>query len=330
MTVQLLCGMVLAIRRGGAAEVARLLVVAAPLLVLRPSLLASQAPSASVSTGTMSVVRVASLNLRANPSVQAPVVGRRVRGDTISVIVERDDGWARIRSRGLEAWVRTASLQRVQATPQPVADRARWTAASVPPTAPPVSRPDTASAPSTIASPVISDDAVDPRLAGRARAQSRRTSTIPASRDASRFGIMAGVVTGPYTSLSFNGPAARLYARVPMSEAPFALRADVEASRMSARQLEVGYYRITDLRALMGAEFGVPVNTVVEISVVGSLGVARQSLAAGVEEYPIERTTWSLAHDVGIGAKLHRMFVLEFHFFSSDGAPLRLLAGVRL
>jgi hypothetical protein len=312
MTGERVCRGFLANQHQGAAKAARLLALAVPLLVLRPSLLASQAQRTGAITGAISVVRVPSVNLRANPSVQASIVGRRVRGDTMSVIVERDDGWARIRSRGLEAWVRTASLQ------------------PVPATAPPASRPDTASAPSTIASPGISDNTVDPRLAGRARAQSRRASTIPASRDASRFGIMAGVVTGPYTSLSLNGPAARLYARVPMSEAPVALRADLEASRMSARQLEVGYYRITDVRALMGAEFGVPVNSVVEVSVVGSLGIARQSLAAGVEEFPIERTTWLLAHDVGIGAKLHRMFVLEFHFFSSDGAPLRLLAGVRL
>lgn len=280
---------------------------------------------------SLAIVRVTSANLRADPSLQGAIVGRVVRGDTVRLIVEREDGWARVRARRSDAWIRRAFLVR-----QPQSEPSALPAPTSPSPgdAPAAQIEEPTAAVTELAPPTVAADDVDPRLAGRKRAAANGTSTIPASQDPSRLGVMAGFVTGHYSLNTFNGPAVRAFARLPIDGAPIAMRMDVEASRMIARKVEPALYRITDIRALLGAEYGVPLTDILEVSVVGSLGVTRQALDVGFDldgvAHEYNETQWALAHDVGIGAKIARNFILEFHFFSSDGAPLRWLAGVRL
>ncbi len=288
------------------------------------------------------VVRVTSANLRSTPSLQGAIVGKVVRGDTVQLLVERDDGWSRVRARRSYAWMRTASLTRQpQSLPVPLA-----TSSKLPPRDPVPTPAETTAVVSVATSPATTAGDVDPRLAGRRQAAGRKSSSIPASRDPSRFGVMAGIAAGPFISYYLNGPVIRGFARLPVSGAPFALRADVEVSRMTARHLDLGLvnsYSITDARALLGAEYDVPATSAVEVSVVGSAGLSRQAERVGIDEAflaemaalgrPMDLSDtirWSLAHDIGIGAKIGRLLVVEFHFFSIDGAPFRLLAGVRL
>lgn len=276
---------------------------------------------------SLAVVQVSSANLRANPSLQGAVVGRVVRGDTVRLIAEREDGWARVRVRRSEVWIRAAFLAR---QPQSGPSAPPALAAPLPDDGSAAAREESTAVVVASAPPTDIADGADPRLAGRNRAAAMSRSTIPASQDPSRLGVMAGVATGHYSQDAFNGPVVRAFIRLPLDGAPLAMRMDVEASRMSARKIEPAFYRITDIRVLLGAEYGLPLTGMLEVSVVGSLGVARQALHFGFLDQEYHNSSWDLAHDVGIGAKILRNFILEFHFFSSDGAPLRWLAGVRL
>lgn len=150
---------------------------------------------------------------------------------------------------------------------------------------------------------------------------------------------MLGLATGPYQTFSLNGPAARVYLRQPVSASPLAGRLDLEVSRMTARDLDPAFYRVVDSRVTAGMEYGVPLDPQVELAVVGSVGVARQTTELSIDlgapanapsNVSYKQSDWSLAYDVGIGAKLGRRFHAAFHFFSSDGAPYRLYLGVRL
>lgn len=282
----------------------------------------------------LAVVRVSNANLRARPSIDGAIVGRLSRGDTVRIAVERPEGWSRVQARGRDAWIKTSLLNRLQWAAQP----------SQAPTSPAATdaRPlhaasvregeDHLNAPPPHIASTTPDDGVDPRLAGRRRRTAGASSTIPASSDRSRIGLMAGVATGAWSITHFTGPALRVYSRTPLTQSPFAMRADVEVSRVSAGNLpNDSHWRLSDARAVVGAEFGVPVMDHVEISVVGSLGVARQALSVRMYGADVSGPPhWRVAHDVGVGAKISRMLIVELHFFSSDGAPVRLLAGVRL
>lgn len=282
---------------------------------------------------TLAVVQVGNANLRANPSLQGAVVGRVVRGDTVRHVTSRDDGWSLVRTGRKEAWVRSAFLIRLSAPEAPERTAERAAPREVEAVAP----SSNAAAESVPQKPSADTDGVDPRLAGRARARASGTSTIPASRDPSRLGIMGGVASGAFQTFDYVGPVVRAYLRMPMHDAPLAVRADLEVSRISLGDVTPGdEVSATDVRATLGADFGVPVSDALEVFVVGGLGVSRNTsrvrldLGTGYGVVGGTDTNWSLAHDIGLGVKIGRLLVVESHFFSSDAAPLRLLVGIRL
>lgn len=297
----------------------------------------AQAP---VGADVRAVVIVASANLRSQPSTAGTIVGRAVRGDSVRVLDARTDGWTRVRWGMREAWLRESFLRRVD-TPILAAERDAPTIA-LPAPAPSPKAPDSGAASGESTSPVTPADAgpeIDPRIAGRGNAARNGRSTVPASRDDSRLGAMIGVATGPYQAFTLNGPAARVYLRQRVSGSPIAGRLDAEVSRMTAQygvNDASASYRVVDARLTGGMEYGVPVHRQLEFALVGSIGVARQSIEVGLDldaadsDMTYTRGEWSLAHDVGIGAKLGRRLQAAFHFFSSDGAPYRLYVGVRL
>lgn len=143
---------------------------------------------------------------------------------------------------------------------------------------------------------------------------------------------MGGLAVGPFGNVSFSGPAVRAYLRGPLAGSPLAVRLDVEVSQTNADYSVSGFpltQKSTDVRGLLGAEFGLPV-AVGEVFVVGSAGLSRRT--DETTQGPIRFTSGGdlrFAHDVGLGFKFGKLFLGEFHFFSSDGAPYRLLAGVR-
>lgn len=292
------------------------------------SLIGSTAPIQAQESSA--VVSVSSANLRANPSLQGAIVGRVVRGDTVLHLASRDDGWSLVRTGRKEGWVRSSFLVRTT-TPEAPAKMTEESSSRVVDAVAP--SPDVALESSAEASITNGDD-VDPRLAGRGRARANGKSTIPASRDPSRLGAMGGMASGYYfQTFDYLGPAVRAYARVPMRDAPLAMRADLEFSRVSARNLGPGdEHSLTDVRAILGAEFGVPVSDALEVFVVGGLGLSRitDRLRLVDMQFEAQQTDWSLAHDIGLGVKVGRLLILESHFFAGGGAPARLLAGVRL
>lgn len=300
--------------------------------LLVPSILCAGALSSPLSAQHAAIVRVTSSNLRARPSTEARIVGRVARGDTVQQLVGREDGWSRVRVGVQEGWMRTSFLVRIEPLPPPPprADASSPRGAEVPEAVERTSIDTAMSAPSTETSDV------DPRLAGRSRARANGKSTIPGSRDPSRLGIMGGVASGSFDSNALMGPALRAYARIPMYDAPLAMRADLEVSRVSARDMSPGdEFTITDLRAMLGADFGVPVSRSVEVFVTGGLGLSRNTqrlrldLGSIVDALDIQDASWSLAHDIGFGVKLGRILLIESHFLASDGAPYRVLAGIR-
>jgi hypothetical protein len=292
------------------------------------SLIGSTAPIQAQESSA--VVSVSSANLRANPSLQGAIVGRVVRGDTVLHLASRDDGWSLVRTGRKEAWVRSAFLIRLSAPEAPETTAEGAAPREVEAVAP----SSNAAAESVPDKPSADAEGVDPRLAGRGRARASGTSTIPASRDPSRLGAMGGMASGYYfQTFDYLGPAVRAYARVPMRDAPLAMRADLEFSRVSARNLGPGdEHSLTDVRAILGAEFGVPVSDALEVFVVGGLGLSRitDRLRLVDMQFEAQQTDWSLAHDIGLGVKVGRLLILESHFFAGGGAPARLLAGVRL
>ncbi len=314
-------------------RVARRLLVASAISVSGTHVAGAQTAQTPSDAQPLAVVRVTSANLRARPSLEGTVLGRLVRGDTVRIVLERPDGWSRIQVRRTDAWIRTSFLSRPLSTirPSPAAESLATPSPVAPPAASTPSAQDTASASPPSVAAIDSRNEEDPRLAGRRRRPAGSTSTIPASRDRSRVGVMAGVATGAWSAMDLTGPALRAYSRIPLTQSPFAMRADLEITRVSARDMENGYWRLTDVRALLGAELGLPVTDMLEVSVVGSLGVARQRHSFGFDGTDYDSPSrWRLGHDVGVGAKVSRMLIVELHFFSTDGAPMRLLAGIRL
>lgn len=288
-------------------------------------------------TEVRAVVVVASANLRSAPSTSGAIVARAVRGDSVRVLDARTDGWTRVRWGTRDVWMRESFLRRVE--PPTAAASPESPPTVTPALAPSPRTPDSGVASSESTSQATPPDAgldIDPRIAGRGNAARSGRSTVPASRDDSRLGAMIGIATGPFQAFSLNGPAARVYLRQRVSGSPIAGRLDAEVSRMSTRDRSISTYRVVDARLTGGMEYGVPVNRQLEFALVGSVGVARQSTELGLDldgtdaDRTFTGSDWSLAHDVGIGAKLGRRLQAAFHFFSSDGAPYRLYVGVRL
>lgn len=291
-------------------------------------------------TDVRAVVNVASANLRSQPSTAGTIVGRAVRGDSVRVLEARTDGWTRVRRGVRDVWLRESFLRRIEA-PTAAPER-EAPATALPAAAPTPMAPDPGVATGESTPQVMPADAereIDPRIAGRGNAARTGRSTVPASRDDSRLGAMIGVATGPYQAFTLNGPAARVYLRQRVSGSPIAGRLDAEVSRMTAQYGLNGAsasYRVVDARLTGGMEYGVPVHRLLEFAIVGSVGVARQSIEVGLDldgtdsDGTYTHGEWRLAHDVGVGAKLGRRLHAAFHFFSSDGAPYRLYVGVRL
>lgn len=279
------------------------------------------------------VVRVPHANLRESPSTSSRVLLVVTPMDTLQV-VERRASWWRTRVRSHDGWIHSTLLVLLEDTsrePAPIVPQGQRAGRDESPNR------DSASA-KPPAVEAVEGERVDARLAGRPASNHLGAGLRGlTSQDKSRIGVLGGLAFGAYTAGSLHGAVLRSYLRMPISGTAFAGRLDGEIGRSSRSDGEPSNglkQTLLDMRMLGVLEYGIPVNSMIEVYAIAGLGLSRTHYKLQVTHpqagtHGIAESEWGLAREIGAGIKVGQHLVFAMHLWTSNGLPNRLLGGVR-